>query len=111
MYCPSASMRGDWSKGGGVRRLSAAVLLSAIDDLYGRSVRMRWDAICWVRSERGGQFSFAFCCTILGLHAQRVRSILERQYVARGVRHQIRKSPLQSVHALGTRARNCIVQP
>ena len=82
MYSPSKSMRGEWSKGGAVRRLSAAILLLAIEDLYGRSVRRRWDAICWLRSKRGSEFSFIFCCMILGLHAGRVRSILERHYIA-----------------------------
>ncbi|GEM_PF-4655607 len=73
-------MKADHTMDESVRRLAAAVLLRAIEDLRGQSRLKKEDALSWMRSSDDMQFSFVFCCRALGRDPERVRPFLEQQY-------------------------------
>jgi hypothetical protein len=75
-------MKADYSVDEAVRRLAAAILIRAIEDLRGQSRLKKEDALAWMRSSDEMQFSFVFCCRALGRDPERVRPILEQQYSA-----------------------------
>lgn len=62
------------------RKLAAAVLLCAVDDLRGRCARNRLDAFRWISSGSEKPFSFAFWCKVLNQDAEKMRLTLEREY-------------------------------
>jgi len=63
----------------GVQRLAGAVLVQAIDDLRSGSGKRRTDSLRWLRDPSEEQFSFVFCCRVLGRDAGEVRRFLERR--------------------------------
>ena len=63
----------------GVHRLAGAVLVQAIEDIRSGSGKRREDAIQWVASSSGEQFSFVFCCRMLNRDPDEVRRFLVKQ--------------------------------
>jgi hypothetical protein len=60
----------------GYRRLAAAVLVQAIQDVHGGHSARRQGATEWFLAGEKGALSFKSCCEILGRDAEDVRSRL-----------------------------------
>ena len=80
LFCTSAARDEDLPEGVAPRKLAAAVLLCAVDDLRGRSAHKRLDAFRWISSGSEKRFSFAFWCRVLDQDAEKMRLTLEREY-------------------------------
>ena len=60
----------------GVRRLAAAVLIHALEDLVRGSKPCRRGAFSWFTESDTDGMSFEFCCTVLGRDANTLRDRL-----------------------------------
>jgi hypothetical protein len=60
-----------------LRRLAAAVLVQALQDASGGSRRSREDVWEWFDNRSRGQFTFEFCCSLLGRDPEDVRHQLQ----------------------------------
>lgn len=58
------------------RRLCAALIVNAWDDLRGGVLRRVQDTRVWVESRDKSKFSFEFCCDVIGRDADETRSLL-----------------------------------
>ena len=61
----------------GARRLAAAMLVRAALDIH--SVTKGRDVISWMRNPSEAEFSFVFCCRLVGRDPRQIRSSLEHQ--------------------------------
>ena len=61
----------------GVRRLAAAVLIRALEDLVSGSEPRRRGAFSWFTESDADGMSFEFCCAVLGRDANTLRHRLE----------------------------------
>ena len=66
----------------GLHRLAGAMLIQAIADLGCGSQTKSEDALRWINDPSEGEFSFVFCCRLLGRDPDRVRRLLEHQKLA-----------------------------
>ncbi|HZS51557.1 MAG TPA: hypothetical protein VFA54_11885 [Bryobacterales bacterium] len=78
---PETVVEADFVNLRGVHRLAGAILVQAIEDIRCGSGRRREDAIRWVTDSNEDQFSFVFCCRILGRDPEEVRRFLVRQRI------------------------------
>lgn len=65
----------------GIHRLAGAVLVQAIEDIRCGSGRKKLDALQWIQDPGEEQFSFIFCCRVLGRDPEEVRRFLERRQI------------------------------
>ena len=57
-----------------VHRLAGAILLQAIEDIRHGTGRRRAEALTWMMDDANDdQFSFRFCCRVLGRNLEQVR--------------------------------------
>ena len=63
-----------------LRRLAAAVLVQALQDASGGSRRSREDVWEWFNNRSQGQFTFEFCCSLLGRDPEGVRHRLQKSH-------------------------------
>ena len=63
-----------------LRRLAAAVLVQALQDASGGSRRSREDVWEWFDNRSQGQFTFEFCCSLLGRDPKNVRHQLQKSH-------------------------------
>jgi hypothetical protein len=63
-----------------LRRLAAAVLVQALQDASGGSRRSREDVWEWFDNRSQGQFTFEFCCSLLGRDPEDVRHRLQKSH-------------------------------
>jgi hypothetical protein len=62
-----------------IRRLAAAVMIQAMDDVFRGTMRERREALEWMRKGDAGQLTFELCCRIIDRDADTVRNhVLER---------------------------------
>ena len=60
-----------------VKRLAAAVLVTAVEDLASPIDQRRRAALAWVAQSRAAPFSFEFCCSILDRDPEGLRQRLQ----------------------------------
>ncbi len=57
----------------GLQRLAGAMLISALDDMDGRSDYRRDEVLNWISRQDARVFSFEFCCGLLGRDPNELR--------------------------------------
>lgn len=61
----------------GLQRLAGAVLIQALQDASTGTVRCRREALDWIFDRSQTDFSFEFCCSLLGRDPKDVRTRIE----------------------------------
>jgi len=65
----------------GLQRLAGAVLIQALQDAGSGPRRCRDESIEWIQGKTEGNFSFDFCCALLGRSTDDVRERLQKYHL------------------------------